>query len=59
MENRPMKKGVCPTCQKEWESDNNRDFPFCSHVCKMSDLYSWLNEEYFFSEPLQSSDEEE
>lgn len=55
-----MKKGICPICRKEWESDDNRSFPFCSNTCKMLDLYSWLNEEYAVSEPLpHSCDDEE
>jgi endogenous inhibitor of DNA gyrase (YacG/DUF329 family) len=54
-----MRKGVCPLCKKEWESDENKDYPFCCSVHKMADLYGWLNEEYFTSEPLSHSTDDE
>ena len=55
-----MSKGICPQCHKEWETEENADFPFCSRTCKMLDLYSWFSEEYVISEPLpHSCDDEE
>ena len=34
----------CPICKKD---SIKKYFPFCSNLCKMNDLYAWLNEEYF------------
>jgi len=34
---------ACPICQSP---STNGFFPFCSRVCKNSDLLGWLNEQY-------------
>jgi endogenous inhibitor of DNA gyrase (YacG/DUF329 family) len=55
-----MRKGICPKCRKEWEAETNADFPFCSNICRMLDLYSWFSGEYVISEPLPyACDDEE
>ncbi len=36
----------CPKCKREVTWENNPYRPFCSKVCKLADLYSWLEEEY-------------
>jgi len=33
----------CPICKEE---AIKKFFPFCSHQCKMVDLYNWFNGEY-------------
>jgi endogenous inhibitor of DNA gyrase (YacG/DUF329 family) len=45
---------VCPACKKVIE-DAPPDFaprPFCSALCKLSDLDNWLSERYVLSEPI-------
>jgi endogenous inhibitor of DNA gyrase (YacG/DUF329 family) len=34
---------TCPVCQKSSSGDFS---PFCSKMCKNSDLLAWLNEKY-------------
>lgn len=36
----------CPKCKKKVSWKNNPYRPFCSKVCKLADLFSWLEEEY-------------
>ncbi|MCS7279465.1 MAG: DNA gyrase inhibitor YacG [Thermodesulfobacteriaceae bacterium] len=36
----------CPKCKREVKWKNNPYKPFCSKVCKLADLYGWLEEEY-------------
>jgi endogenous inhibitor of DNA gyrase (YacG/DUF329 family) len=53
---------VCPTCKKVIENAP-ADFesrPFCSRLCKLSDLNNWLSERYVVSQPaLVDPDEDE
>jgi uncharacterized protein len=54
---------VCPACKKVIE-DVPPDFaprPFCSPLCKLSDLDNWLSERYVTSQPiaLVGGDEDE
>jgi len=49
----------CLICKDEIEDpEENKNFPFCSEHCKMVDLYSWLSEEYFISEPLPNVEDD-
>jgi endogenous inhibitor of DNA gyrase (YacG/DUF329 family) len=36
----------CPTCNKQFEWENNPFRPFCSERCKLVDLSKWVSEEY-------------
>ena len=36
----------CPTCGKEFESDQSNAKPFCSDRCRTIDLGRWLDESY-------------
>jgi len=47
----------CPICKRPVDSDRNRDFPFCSELCRLLDLGAWSSEKYVVSEPI--FDEEE
>lgn len=44
-------KWHCPICRKPTDSETDRDFPFCSERCRVSDLGSWATGQYRFSEP--------
>jgi len=54
-----MRKGICPLCKKEWESEDNKSFPFCGATCKNLDLYAWFNGEYCITESLSNSCDDE
>jgi endogenous inhibitor of DNA gyrase (YacG/DUF329 family) len=43
----PIKKIICPTCQKKetWTPENVFR-PFCSERCKLIDLGAWASEEH-------------
>ena len=35
----------CPTCGREFETEQSPALPFCSGRCRLLDLGRWLNEE--------------
>lgn len=41
-----MRSIKCPICKKRTYWKGNPYRPFCSRECKLTDLYSWLYEEY-------------
>ncbi|MCK9555610.1 DNA gyrase inhibitor YacG [bacterium] len=45
------KQFPCPRCRNAVEK-GSKFFPFCSHHCKYSDLYGWLENTYRISTPL-------
>jgi endogenous inhibitor of DNA gyrase (YacG/DUF329 family) len=47
---------TCPVCQKSSSGDFS---PFCSKMCKNSDLLAWLNEKYRVpcEDPVQEKDD--
>lgn len=51
---------ICPECKEKFDVDKakkDKCFPFCSHLCKDVDLYSWFNEEYYITEKNPHTDE--
>ena len=36
----------CPTCNKEFSSDDGPNMPFCSERCRLVDLGRWLDERF-------------
>lgn len=47
----------CPTCLRQFDTEQTPAMPFCSERCRMIDLSRWLNEEY--SLPVERSEDEE
>ncbi|MGH9729568.1 MAG: DNA gyrase inhibitor YacG [Candidatus Acidiferrales bacterium] len=41
----------CPICRKPTDSESDKDFPFCSERCRLTDLGNWSSEKYKISEP--------
>jgi len=41
----------CPICKKPTDSENDKDFPFCSERCRATDLGNWASEKYKVSQP--------
>lgn len=49
----------CLTCgAKIKDLKENKWFPFCSERCKMADLYSWFNEDYYINEQISEDSSE-
>lgn len=46
----------CPICKKPTDSVKDKDFPFCSERCRVTDLSNWASEKYKVSG--QAFDEE-
>ena len=46
----------CAECQKEFESEGVKSFPFCSRRCQNLDLGRWMDERYGL--PVESNSEE-
>jgi len=46
----------CPTCMKQFETDQTKAMPFCSSRCRQVDLGRWFNEEYGM--PFEPTEEE-
>ena len=36
----------CPICKKPTDSNVDKDFPFCSERCRLTDLGNWASEKY-------------
>ncbi|HEY4308247.1 MAG TPA: DNA gyrase inhibitor YacG [Pirellulales bacterium] len=36
----------CPTCRRQFDSEQSPAMPFCSERCRRVDLGRWLNEDY-------------
>jgi endogenous inhibitor of DNA gyrase (YacG/DUF329 family) len=36
----------CPTCGREFDSQQTAAMPFCSERCRLIDLGRWLDEEH-------------
>ena len=49
-------KWHCPICRRATDSGVDRDFPFCSERCKLTDLGSWAKGKYVISEPALDLD---
>lgn len=47
----------CPICKAATDSNNDKEFPFCSERCRMMDLGNWASEKYVVSDAI--FDEEE
>ena len=47
---------TCPTCMKQFNTDETAARPFCSSRCRQVDLGRWFNEEYGM--PLEPTEEE-
>ncbi len=45
-------KHPCPICKKATDSDFDKDFPFCSERCRLTDLGAWASEKYMVSDPV-------
>ncbi|HEY6465062.1 MAG TPA: DNA gyrase inhibitor YacG [Candidatus Acidoferrales bacterium] len=43
---------LCPICRKPVDSELDREFPFCSERCRLTDLGNWSSEKYKISEPV-------
>ena len=41
----------CPICRKPTDSESDKDFPFCSERCRLTDLGNWASEKYRISSP--------
>ena len=50
---------VCPTCVREFDSDQSRAMPFCSERCRLIDLGRWLSEEHTVPVEVESGEEGE
>jgi endogenous inhibitor of DNA gyrase (YacG/DUF329 family) len=48
----------CPTCGKQFDSEQTRAMPFCSERCRQIDLGRWLNEEIGLPLPSRSEEDE-
>ena len=42
----------CPICRKPTDSESDKDFPFCSERCRLTDLGNWASEKYKVSESV-------
>jgi uncharacterized protein len=42
----------CPICRKPTNSEADKDFPFCSERCRLTDLGNWASEKYKVSESI-------
>jgi uncharacterized protein len=49
----------CPICKKPTDSDKDKDFPFCSERCRLTDLGNWASEKYKVTEPAMDEDRPE
>lgn len=43
-------KWRCPICKNPTDSEKDKDFPFCSERCRLTDLGNWASEKYKVSE---------
>jgi uncharacterized protein len=43
---------LCPICRKAVDSELDREFPFCSERCRLTDLGNWSSEKYKIGEPV-------
>jgi uncharacterized protein len=39
-------KWHCPICRKPTDSLDDKNFPFCSERCRLTDLGNWASEKY-------------
>jgi uncharacterized protein len=46
----------CPICKKPTDSDKDKEFPFCSERCRLTDLGNWASEKYKVTEPAMDED---
>jgi uncharacterized protein len=49
----------CPICKKSTDSDKDKDFPFCSERCRVTDLGNWSSEKYKVAGPAFDEGEPE
>ncbi|HLW81867.1 MAG TPA: DNA gyrase inhibitor YacG [Candidatus Acidoferrales bacterium] len=49
----------CPICKRPTESDVDKDFPFCSERCRLTDLGNWATEKYKVTERAADDDLDE
>ena len=49
----------CPICKKPTDSNVDKDVPFCSERCRLTDLGNWASEKYKVSEPAADEGESE
>lgn len=49
----------CPICKKPTDSEKDKEFPFCSERCRMTDLGNWSSEKYRVSSPAMDESEVE
>lgn len=40
---------LCPICRKPVDSELDRESPFCSERCRLTDLGNWSSEKYKIS----------
>ena len=40
-----MQQARCPTCDRQFDSEQATAMPFCSERCRLIDLGRWLDEE--------------
>ena len=52
-----MNQRCCPTCERNFDPDQNTAVPFCSVRCRLADLDRWLNEDH--SLPYERPEEDE
>jgi endogenous inhibitor of DNA gyrase (YacG/DUF329 family) len=45
-------KHRCPICKKATDSDFDKDFPFCSKRCSLTDLGAWASGKYVVFDPV-------
>ena len=45
-------KHRCPICKTPTDSDEHKEFPFCSERCRLHDLGNWASEKYVVSDPV-------
>ncbi len=54
-----MARFRCPTCDREFESDENPAMPFCSNRCRTIDLGLWLDEQLGLPAERDPEDDED
>jgi uncharacterized protein len=45
-------KHRCPICKRSTDSELDKEFPFCSERCRLTDLGAWASEKYVVSDAV-------
>ena len=49
----------CPTCGRDFDTEQSKALPFCSARCRLIDLGRWLNEEQRLTVERQEEEHDE